>query len=340
MQDDEKAAYHRRYDELKRQGKPFFPDVIFKDTVVVVIVFLIALALAAFVGVPIENQADPTSTTYVPRPEWYFLFLFEMLKYFPGYLEFVGILVIPGVVIALMVLLPFIDRNPARRYRRRPFALAAGSALMAGIIFLGVRGALAQPPPVTTAAGPLEFGVLLTPFERQGRQVYQANNCFVCHQINGTGGAIGPDLSTVGRRLDASWLVHHLESPQAASPGTTMPVFTFSNEDLMALTAWLLTLRTQQAPSGPVEGALSPGAQAGKTIFETYCNACHPNGAAGIGPRLYGTDFSKRFGQDSVLAQFLRAGKGSMPGFASSQISDDQLANLIAYIRALKEPTK
>ena len=340
MREEDKSAYHRRYDELKRQGKPFFPDVIFKDTVVIVIVFLVALALAAFVGVPMEKVADPTSTTYVPRPEWYFLFLFELLKYFPGRLEFVGALIIPTAFIALLFVLPFIDRNPARRYRRRPLALGVAAVVMAAIVFLSVRGGLSQPPSVTAAAGPSAAAQRLTPFERQGLQAYQENRCFVCHQINGSGGAIGPDLSTVGRRLDDSWLVHHLESPRSVAPGTNMPEFSLSNVDLMALAAYLLSLRVSQAPSGPVEAALSSGAEAGKTVFTTYCNACHPNGGAGIGPKLYGADFSKQFGQDSVLTQFVRAGKGNMPGYASGQISDAQMADLIAYLRALTEPAK
>ncbi len=338
MRDEDKAAYHRRYDELKSQGKPFFPDVIFKDTVVVVIVFLIALALAAFAGVPMDKVADPTSTTFVPRPEWYFLFLFELLKYFPGRLEFVGALIIPTVFIALLFLLPFIDRNPHRRYRTRPIALGAAAVVTVGVVILGVRGGLSQAPKVTAAVGPSEAVQALTPFQRQGLQVYQQNSCFVCHQINGSGGAIGPDLSTVGLTLDASWLVRHLQNPQAIAPGTTMPQFTFSNEDLMALAAYLLSLRVAQAPSGPVEGALSTSAQNGKSVFTTYCNACHPNGAAGIGPNLFGPDFTKAFAQDSTLAQFVRSGKGNMPGFAPGQITDAQMADLIAYLRALKAP--
>lgn len=340
MRDDLKAAYYRRYDELKKQGKLFFPDVIFKDVVMVLIVFLVALVLATFVGVPLDQEADPTSSTYVPRPEWYFLFLFEMLKYFPGNLEFMGILVIPGIFIVLLFVLPFADRNPRRRYRSRPIALGAAGVVILAVGVLSALGALSQPPAVTTAAGPLEFGKKLTPFERDGRRVYQESRCFICHQINGTGGAIGPDLSTVGRRLDAGWLVRHLETPRAIAPGTTMPEFTLSNSDLMAMTAYLLTLRAREAPIGPVEGPLSASAESGKNTYGSFCNACHPGGAAGIGPKVYGADFNKRFGTDSALVEITRTGKGSMPGFSSGQISDSQMQDLIAYIRALKEPGK
>jgi len=325
---------------LKKQGVPFFPDVIFKDSIAILMAFLIVLFLAAFVGAPLGRQADPTGSSYAPRPEWYFLFLFELLKYFPGHLEFVGILVIPTVFLLILFFLPFLDRNPRRHYRHRPVALGLATIVAASVVFLGVRGALSEAPPVTTAAGPLEFGRRLTPFEREGLRVYQENRCFVCHQINGSGGAIGPDLSTVGLRLDAAWVVRHLESPRSLAPGTTMPQFTLSNQDLMALTAFLLTLRVRQAPAGPVEGPLSPSAQNGKQLFTTNCNACHPGGAQGIGPRLYGTDFARRYPQDSDLATLIRTGKGNMPGYSEAQLSDAQLQDLIAYLRALKEPPK
>jgi mono/diheme cytochrome c family protein len=325
---------------LKKQGEPFFPDVIFKDAVVMVIVFLVVLALAAFVGVPMEQVADPTTTTYVPRPEWYFLFLFEMLKFFPGRLEFVGALIVPAAFFILLFVLPYIDRNPSRRYRSRPVALGAATVVAAAIVFLGVRGALSQPPQVTAAAGPSEAELRLTPFERQGLQVYEANKCYVCHRINGSGGAIGPDLSTVGLRLDASWIVHHLETPGATAPGTTMPQFTLSNQDIFALAAYLLSLRVSQAPSGPVVATLSSSAQAGQAIFSASCNACHPNGEAGIGPQLYGADFNKTFGNDTTLAQFIRTGKGNMPAFTPGQITDAQMTDLIAYLRSLAAPTQ
>jgi mono/diheme cytochrome c family protein len=116
-----------------------------------------------------------------------------------------------------------------------------------------------------------------------------------------------------------------------------MPQFNLSNQDLMALTAYLLTLREREAPSGPLEGPLSAAALAGKETFGTFCNACHPGGAAGIGPKLFGTDFAKRYAQDEPLIQIIRNGKGSMPGFSTAQISDSQLAELVAYLRSLKD---
>ena len=84
MNKQEQQDYLDKYKKAKEKGVPFFPDIIFKDTVVVFIVFIILIALAYFIGVPLEERANPNDANYTPRPEWYFLFLFQMLKYFPG----------------------------------------------------------------------------------------------------------------------------------------------------------------------------------------------------------------------------------------------------------------
>src|SRR3989304_1524948 len=122
MTEQEKQEYLERYREAKAHGVPFFPDIIFKDVVVSALVFVILISLAYFAGVTTEARADPADTTYTPRPEWYFLFLFQLLKYFPGNLEVIGVMVIPTLFIVLLLALPFIDRRPKRDFLSRPFA--------------------------------------------------------------------------------------------------------------------------------------------------------------------------------------------------------------------------
>ena len=99
MNEQEKQDYLERYKAAKEKGFPFFPDILFKDAVVVLFIFLLLAALAYFIGAPLEARADPADTTYTPRPEWYFLFLFQLLKYFPGSLEFIGVVVLPTLAI-------------------------------------------------------------------------------------------------------------------------------------------------------------------------------------------------------------------------------------------------
>ena len=99
MNEQEKDRYLAQYQEAKKKGEPFFPDVLFKDAIVSLLVFGALIALAYFVGAPLEARANPADTSYTPRPEWYFLFLFQLLKYFPGSLEVIGVVVLPSVVI-------------------------------------------------------------------------------------------------------------------------------------------------------------------------------------------------------------------------------------------------
>src|SRR5512135_1065215 len=151
MNEQEKKAYDEEYHEAKEEGVPFFPDILFKDAVVSLIVFVILIALAYFVGAPLEPRANPGDTSYTPRPEWYFLFLFQLLKYFPGNLEVIGVIILPTLMILLLVALPFFDRNPNRHFLNRPLASFSALAVVAGIITLTVLAVRETPPPQTAA---------------------------------------------------------------------------------------------------------------------------------------------------------------------------------------------
>ena len=111
---------------------PFYPYQAFRDTVVVSVVLLAVVAMAWRGMPPLEGPADPTDANYIPRPEWYFLGLFQLLKYFPGKWEVVGAIVIPGVVAAFLALLPWIDRGPERDPRRRPLVMTLVAVGLAG----------------------------------------------------------------------------------------------------------------------------------------------------------------------------------------------------------------
>ena len=147
MNEKEKKEYLEKYKKAKEKGVPFFPDIIFKDAVVSLIIFLILVALTFFVGVHVEERADPTDANYTPKPEWYFLFLFQLLKYFPGNLEVLGAMVLPSLFIILLLVLPFIDKSPKRHFLNRPFASITALAVVVGIGVLTVLAIVEAPPP-------------------------------------------------------------------------------------------------------------------------------------------------------------------------------------------------
>src|ERR1700720_4230641 len=111
--------------------KKFYPQQVFKDTMAVFIAFVILFGLAVLAHIPLERIADPTDTTYVPRPEWYFLFLFQTLKLFQGPLEVVGAVILPTIGMIALICVPFIDRGAALRVQKRTVAI--GLVVLAGI---------------------------------------------------------------------------------------------------------------------------------------------------------------------------------------------------------------
>src|SRR3978361_1115741 len=127
MNQREKEAYLREYSILKTQGKPFFPYAVAKDSIMAVIVMLTIIVMSLTLGAELGPKADPTTTTYVPRPEWYFFFLFEVLRVIkPPQLVPLATIGVPTIAMILLFLLPFYDRGPERRPERRPIATTAG----------------------------------------------------------------------------------------------------------------------------------------------------------------------------------------------------------------------
>jgi len=153
LNEQEKREYLEKYQKAKKAGLPFYPDILFKDAIVSLVVFLILVALAYFLGTPLEARADPTDTNYTPRPEWYFLFLFQLLKYFPGNLEFLGVVVLPTLVIILLFILPLLDRSPKRHFFSRPVIIGVTLFAVFGVAFLSIQSYRETPIPAETAQG-------------------------------------------------------------------------------------------------------------------------------------------------------------------------------------------
>src|SRR3990172_6867914 len=153
MKEKEKQEYLEQYHQAKEKGLPFYPDILFKDAVVSLLVFIILVALATFVGAPLEARADPADTSYTPRPEWYFLFLFQLFKYFPGELEVVGVVVLPTLAVILLFLLPFLDRSPRRHFTATPLIIGGASLVVVAIGVLTFLSYREAPPPAEAAEG-------------------------------------------------------------------------------------------------------------------------------------------------------------------------------------------
>src|SRR5215218_1164314 len=147
MNQAQKEAYLREYSLLKAQGKPFFPYAVAKDSLMACVVLLAIIVMSLMFGAELGPKADPTTTTYTPRPEWYFFFLFELLRVIkPAILTPVATIGVPTICMVLLFLLPFYDRGPERRPERRPIATAAGIFTIAAMAYLTYLGAAAGAP--------------------------------------------------------------------------------------------------------------------------------------------------------------------------------------------------
>ena len=184
MNEEQKREYQEKYQREKDQGTKFYPDIIYKDLLVSFAIFLLLVGLAIFVGVPAEPPADPSDSSYVPRPEWYFLFLFEMLKYFPGAIEWVGTVIIPTIAILALLLLPFYDRKPARYWKKRKLPTAIMGVIVIGMVALTIMAVVSTPPQE-------EEDVALTLSDQivAGQDLYSIQ-CVECHGPDGEGGEI------------------------------------------------------------------------------------------------------------------------------------------------------
>src|SRR6188472_2298831 len=155
MNQAEKEAYLREYSLLKAKGKPFFPYAVAKDSLMACVVMAVIITMSIVLGAELGPKADPTTTTYVPRPEWYFFFLFELLRVVkpPALVPFATVGV-PTICMILLFLLPFYDRGPERRPERRPIATTAGIFTIAAMGYLTYLGAVAGPPTEIDMATP------------------------------------------------------------------------------------------------------------------------------------------------------------------------------------------
>jgi menaquinol-cytochrome c reductase cytochrome b/c subunit len=261
---DERHAQHARYKEdVEREGKPFYPFALFHDTVMSLVVVCVIVGLACvwyftadsdtpgeegtgWLGVIYEEKADPGTTSFVPRPDWYFYFLFYLLRIFkwPDSVV-IGTVGIPTIAIILLFALPFLDRRMERRPLHRPVAMVG---LLLTIVAMGVltyKGATAEE---AGAAGAEEVDRWIEENQlsndvRAGAELFATSGCLNCHTYSGSGASnLGaPDLTDIGAQQgkDAAYLHRYIADPSEFG-NTVMPKFeSLGEENLTAISEFL-----------------------------------------------------------------------------------------------------
>ena len=223
MNQPQKEQYLREYAILKAQGKPFFPYAVAKDAVMACVVMAVIITMSLVLGAELGPKANPTTTTYVPRPEWYFYFLFEVLRVIkPPSLVPLATIGVPTIGMVLLFVLPFLDRGPERRPERRPIAMATLIFVAGAMALLTYQGAQAGSPTAIEVETPANVrqagGNTLAEFEA-GKKVVAQSGCLACHKIgeNGNGGP-GPDLTHIASLRGSQAIARTLVNPSPPMP--------------------------------------------------------------------------------------------------------------------------
>ena len=223
MNQREKEEYLREYAILKSQGKPFFPYAVAKDSAMACVVMAIIIAMSLVFGDELGSKVNAATTSYDARPDWYFFFLFDILRIIktPSIIQLATI-GIPTLCMILLFLLPFYDRGPERRPERRPIATISGVFVIGAMAFLTYQGATAGTPDALELSPPkavVENGPAAVKQWNEGRLVVAQSGCEACHKIGENGNlGPGPPLTNIASRIPRQAIARTLVNPTAPMP--------------------------------------------------------------------------------------------------------------------------
>jgi menaquinol-cytochrome c reductase cytochrome b/c subunit len=260
-QEEQRRQFELYKKDVQTRGKAFFPHAMFHDTVMSFVVVCVIVGLASLwyftsseeagdsgvLGPRYTAEADPGTTSFIPRPDWYFFFLFYLLRIFKWpesvFLATVGI---PTILLILLVLIPFYDRRRERRLARRPVAVVAALLVIASMGVLTYKGATARESLASENVGAVPEWVQtqgLSDTGEEGARIFALVGCLGCHTYLSAGSPnLGaPDLTTEGTKgRGIEFQIDHLKCPSCVNPGSPMPAFdNFTDEQYNQLATFL-----------------------------------------------------------------------------------------------------
>ncbi len=254
----------------KHPAEPFYPRQVLLDLGFALVIIACLGLWARHAPMELGPSANPADTQYIPRPEWYYIPIFQWLKYWHGALSVVGILVIPGIIALAFLLLPFFDRRPERRPWKRPIAVTVYAAVF---IALGVLGGLShrndlrdpftaaqiarqdadekafmkepfQPDLSGSSAGVVNAALTTAdPVAAKGKEIFEQQACNACHGDGGVGSAAAPKLIGISAKFNSEQIEALLKHPSAAMAQGGMQPVELKEDDLKALIAYLESLK-------------------------------------------------------------------------------------------------
>jgi len=260
--DERRAAFQRYKEDVQREGKPFYPYAVFHDTVMSLVVVTVIAGLACLwyfttdedpgssgiLGPRYSEEADPGTTNFIPRPDWYFYFLFYLLRIFKWPESVVlGTVGVPTILMVLLFALPFLDRRRERRLIRRPVAVLAAGLTAVSMGVLTYKGATARESLGSEAVAAVdEWSQKQGGFndsEREGAEIFAQVGCLQCHTYLGSGAQnVGaPDLSAAGTTgRDVDYYTRYIANPTQFG-NNVMPRFAnLGDENLRRVSEFLV----------------------------------------------------------------------------------------------------
>ena len=306
--------------EVVATAQRFYPKQMFRDLVAIFVSFSLLFAAAAFLEVPMERVADPSDTSYTPRPEWYFLFLFEALKLFSGALEWIGTFALPSIAVALLLGVPFL---PARLRLNKKLPAVASVTLVASLWGTLTLAAIQGSPRrmVSVPQEALEWAQI-APEETAGMGYFRSLGCGSCHNLITGFPKTGPNLAASELHHPKQWLAQHFRHPAPENTGRPLPL-----TELNALALFIANLKP--GSMGVMQRMSSQFVRGAQVYVIGACNTCHKvNGAGGgIGPPLNG--LAERRSKEWTEAHFLSPAKLSpgsvMPPYQFSREDEDAI---------------
>ncbi|MDQ0213682.1 menaquinol-cytochrome c reductase cytochrome b/c subunit [Oikeobacillus pervagus] len=231
------------YSEYPGKTEAFWPNFLLKEWMVGAVFLIGYLCLTVAHPSPLERIADPTDTGYIPLPDWYFLFLYQLLKYSyaSGPYNVIGAMVIPGLAFGGLLLAPFIDRGPHRRPSKRPLATGFMLLAISGIVYLTWESVVNHDWEAAKKQGEIVAEVEVDQ-EAEGYKIYadSKNGCINCHGETLTGGAAAPSL------VDLDLTADEIKDIAKNGKGSMPPgVFKGTDEELDKLAEFITTLKSE-----------------------------------------------------------------------------------------------
>jgi ubiquinol-cytochrome c reductase cytochrome b subunit len=342
-------------EKLRAKEEPFWPGQMLKDGVLW-LVLLVALGLWCYYWpAPLEAQADP-SQPYEARPEWYFMFLFLLLRYFEGPYEILGTFVLPTLFFLILFFWPFLDRSPYRDPRRRPVAiglLSLGSVGLIGMTVFAIATDIRMTEPTQASVKMQTPAVPAGPIQRADVAKAYNDNCAACHGVDGSGKLMRAGMPTIPDLTSLAWQMSQtdLEIMDRINSGNEplMPAFRdkLSHPQILALAvyvrAFAVTPREGPAPkpaetTPPVAAQMSP-----VLVYRAYCLACHDINGSGQVARKALSDlpnFSDPNWQasrsDADLKKSILDGKGKFMLAMKDKLSPHDAEQMVAYVRSFR----